>query len=256
MTFELTQKDKKLLTFLSIFVVVVCIGYWGILPNVKKIMENKDMIEQAEIDRGDIDAKIAETPLIQADNKKLQKDIVSAREQYFTMMSASEIDHYFTDMGLKYNLYRYDLSIVLPEELANLEPYQYSEKALNPQEEEEEDLEDPNITLNDSESSQIEAIDEASGEEDEDALEEEVIDTGMYTAVVTLRLGGDRKDLQRLINDLSNSKQKLRVCEYNYEMQRGVVLDPDGGYNLEEDSILVVKVEIYMCEEFEYGYNE
>ena len=30
MKLEMTQKDKNLLIMLSIFVIVVCIGYWGI----------------------------------------------------------------------------------------------------------------------------------------------------------------------------------------------------------------------------------
>ena len=35
MKLEMTQKDKNLLIMLSIFVIVVCIGYWGIYPVVK-----------------------------------------------------------------------------------------------------------------------------------------------------------------------------------------------------------------------------
>ena len=36
MKFEITERDKKLLVMLSIFVIVVCIGYWGIYPVMKE----------------------------------------------------------------------------------------------------------------------------------------------------------------------------------------------------------------------------
>ena len=46
---ELTQRDKKLLTFLGVFVIVVCIGYWGVLPQLKAASEYNDEIEEQEV---------------------------------------------------------------------------------------------------------------------------------------------------------------------------------------------------------------
>ena len=47
MKLEMTQKDKNLLIMLSIFVIVVCIGYWGIYPVVKGIVNtNKEIPEE------------------------------------------------------------------------------------------------------------------------------------------------------------------------------------------------------------------
>lgn len=49
MKLEMTQKDKNLLIMLSIFVIVVCIGYWGIYPVVKGIVNtNKEITTQKE----------------------------------------------------------------------------------------------------------------------------------------------------------------------------------------------------------------
>ena len=49
MKLEMTQKDKNLLIMLSIFVIVVCIGYWGIYPVVKGIVNtNKEIATQKE----------------------------------------------------------------------------------------------------------------------------------------------------------------------------------------------------------------
>ena len=53
MKLEMTQKDKNLLIMLSIFVIVVCIGYWGIYPVVKGIVNtNKEIATQKETQIG------------------------------------------------------------------------------------------------------------------------------------------------------------------------------------------------------------
>ena len=49
MKVELTQRDKKLLTFLGVFVIIVCIGYWGILPQIKAANDYEDEIAEEEV---------------------------------------------------------------------------------------------------------------------------------------------------------------------------------------------------------------
>ena len=45
MKFEMTERDKKLLIFLSVFLIVVCIGYWGLYPIVKDIKKTDKKIQ-------------------------------------------------------------------------------------------------------------------------------------------------------------------------------------------------------------------
>ena len=44
----LTERDKKLLIFLSLFVIVVGIGYWGLRPIYKNIKETDEAIIDAQ----------------------------------------------------------------------------------------------------------------------------------------------------------------------------------------------------------------
>jgi hypothetical protein len=234
---KMTEKDKKLLVFLGVFVVVVCFSYWGIRPFVKDIIEINDQMADDEDIKQEYDLKLSELPLLQADNEKLEENIVAVRETYFSMMTSDEIDKYLTNMVLSYNLYSYDLSISMPNDLCTLEPYQYSNKALYGDTDKTEDDEDEDISLEDEE----EAEDD---DEDEDA-----VNTGIYTAQVTLKLGGAQEDLTRLVDDLSNTDQKLRISSYSYNTTQSVENGGDGSYTVIENRTLNITLEIYMCEE-------
>lgn len=247
MKLELSMKesDKKLLVFLGVFVVVVCFGYWGIRPNVKKIYEMKDDMADYEAIQMMNEMKLAELPLLQIDNDNLEENIVSVRSNYFPMMSSDAVDRYFTNMALDYQLNAYDLTITMPEESCSLSPYQYSKKATSPSEDEEDlyDEEDEAAATGTS----VEDM-EVSGElSDED--EENTIDTGIYAVTVSMRLGGDQADLTRLVHDLSNSEQKLRIRNYSYSSQQQILSGVDGLYNVLENRVLDITIDIYMCEE-------
>ena len=95
MKLEMTQKDKNLLIMLSIFVIVVCIGYWGIYPVVKEIVKtNKEIVTQEETQEEN-ELKLTQVPMMEADNEKFLDQIQGVRESFFPMMQSAEIDKYY-----------------------------------------------------------------------------------------------------------------------------------------------------------------
>ncbi len=232
--FTMSERDKKLLIFLGVFVILVCFGYWGIRPILKSVTNIKEQIEDDKDVKAMNDLKLSELPMLQVDNEKMEENIETARGNYFSIMTSDEIDRFFTDMALSHNLYAYDLTIKMPSKTSDLEPYQYSEKALKPTKKEETDTDD---------------------EEDEDtdsttSLDDyEEVDNGIYAVTVTMRLGGTQEELTRLVNELSNTEQKLRVCKYSYTKQKDIQTGEDGTYEVIENVVLNMTVELYMCEE-------
>lgn len=246
----MTQRDKKLLIFLSIFVIVVCVGYWGIFPLVKDIMDiNVEVQDQRDIQMQN-ELKVAQLMMLEDENKQMQEEIQSAREQYYDMLTSDEIDRYFTDMVLGYNLYSYDMDILMPTDTTQLTPYQYSQKSLNPV---KENVEEETSSLEDEKAADAKEDEKADAEKDENADEEEEIEepevsNGIYTVTVKMRLGGELKNIERLIKDLSNTEQKIRVCKYAYNTVKNVTPSNDGNMIVSNDQMLDVTVEIYMCE--------
>lgn len=250
MKMEITERDKKLLIFLSLFIIVVCIGYWGILPQVKKYNTYKTEIEEQQNIKDLNELKIMQVPVLEVDNSKMEERILSAREQYYPIMSSNEIDKYFTSMVLDYGLYAFDMNINIDDSETTLEPYIYSEKALLKDEEQIE-----STVSTDTNESQI---DEALAEGGQTDIIYENLgtgNTGIYSAAVDMRLGGDYETLQKLINDFSVTSKKLKVCNYSWNKEKVMETKADDGsgviydYDIVDNYVLNISVEIYMCEE-------
>lgn len=259
MKLEMTQKDKNLLIMLSIFVIVVCIGYWGIFPVIKEIVNtNKEITSQEELQMEN-EMKLSQIPMLEVDNESLSAEIVGVRESFYPMMDSAEIDKLFTEMVLGYNLASYDLSIDMPDEETDLQPYAYSKRA-----EELASMEQTGQTTEALQGAKAEQaqIDEAekNGGMSTDSSEpvfDEPVTTGIYSATITLRLGGKEEDLLRLIEDLSNSEKKIRVCKYSWSEERSVSeLTEDGEYEIELNRVLSLTLEIYMYQEAPENGNE
>jgi hypothetical protein len=255
MKFEISQKDKNLLVFLSMFIIIVCISYWGIYPTVTSIGEIESNIEDEEDEQTANVMKITQLPLFETDNQKLEEKIKEAKSGYYEMMTNDEIDKYFTELVMNYNLLSYDLEIG-DSTVTNVDPYTYSQKA----EDEAKAQAQANIVLpgsltTTSEDEELEEIDEAeasleSGSTEESSDEDVAASVGIYTVTVDMRLGGEEEDLLRFIDDMSTSSQKLRVCSYSWTGERNVVYDDDGNYSVNLNRSLNISIEIYMCEEW------
>ena len=241
MKFEMTERDKKLLVFLSVFVIVVCIGYWGVYPVIKDINKTNEKI-QTEKDLQDMnELKVSQLPMIEAETEKMEEEILVARQNYYEMMTSDEIDKHFTGLALSSGLYLYDLNISVSSEPTSLSPYQYSEKALN---EEVNDYEFEDETDDDEEASEDEVD------------REENVSIGIYTSTISLKVGGDEKKLISFLDSFCNTDKKLRVVNYSFSEERSIeynTSDENGegteGYEIKNNKVLSITFEIYMCEE-------
>lgn len=256
MKLEMTERDKKLIVMLAIFVVVVCIGYWGIRPQVKAIInfnkENKVLREQ----QAQMELLIAETPMLEKDNEDMEAEIVEARKDYYDEMSSDQIEKYFTNMALDYNLYAYDLDMQISEDYTELAAYQYSKKA------KEDILAEEAAQAEAAAEEEHESTGGASAEAAADAAESLAIGSpedveGLYEgtenvihiATVTQKLGGKQANFDKFLDDISNIDKRLRVVGYSYSDDRVMQMNADGEYSVGNDKSLTITVEIYMCVE-------
>ena len=250
MKFEMTERDKKLLIFLSVFVIVVCIGYWGVYPVIKdmksidkKIQTEKDLKEMNEM-------KVSQLPMIEAENERMNEEIVEARNGYYEIMTSNEIDKHFTNLVLTSGLYAYDLNISISKEPTALEPYQYSQKAMG--------ITDAEIFDDYADETAEDYLNSSDEDEDEDLFEDEesFLATGIYTASITMKIGGDEEKLIAFLDSLCNTDKKLRVVSYSFSEERNIDYseydengEEVGGYDIKTNTILDISFEIYMCEE-------
>lgn len=236
---QMTERDKKLLIFLSMFVVVVCVGYWVLLPIVKSIHETDQQIEDAKMLKQENDMKINMLPILETDTNNLEVQIEEAKKDFYPMMTSDEVDKMMTGIALQYNLNAFDLDIYMPSEESSLEAYKYAKPKEEP--EEEDDLAEET-----DEESSIEATstDVTSAEEEEQTM------TGIYCVSVSMRLGGDEAMLQKLIDDYSNLDQKILLKSYSWSTEaRSYYSEGNEEYELAYERTLNVSFELFMCED-------
>ena len=243
MQMQMTEKDKKLIVFLAIFVILVAGGYWGIYPVVSNIFSVQEQIEDEQVLMDENMLKVAQAPLYSVDNDQIEAEMATLKESFFPVMSSAQVDKYMTGLILDYQLYAYDLSISMPQEEAANEPYQFSEKAVL---EETEEFVDSQADMQADSSVDISEDDDFMSET---PVFEEDVATGIYKVGVTVRVGGDKANIQRMIDDLSLSKQKLHLISYNWDEESSISFAEDGTYDVNTDCTLTMSMNLYMCEE-------
>jgi len=245
MKMEMTKRDKQLLLFLGVFVILVGFGYWGIRPQVKAINELNLDIEAAKDLKSLNEMKISMNPMVKADNEALEKKVLSVRENFYPMMKSDEIDKHFTEMALGYGLSVYSLNISRDDEEVESKPYQYSEKFENEELNAEEGYVEEEGTTTD-----IESIDNYAETGYTDFYEDEVKpSTGIYVATVSMKLEGEREDLERLVDDLSLEKKNHLLRSYDWSEGNRMVMAADGNYEALDEIFLDITVDIYQAKE-------
>ena len=239
MKIELTARDKKLLTFMGVFVLVALIGYYGVLPQLKKAREYSEQIEEQELIQNVYQTKVGQLIVVETNNDQLEKLIDGAKENYYPMMDSDAVDHLVTNTVIdKYGLKAYDLTIG-ERQLAGLGPYMYSNKAITGASEARE-----------------KALQAAAPEINEegmilfsDAVAADPGTTGIYVVSVQMRLGGDIIDIQRFLDDMAYTDKKLRLVDYSVQHEEIRIPHDDGTMEIVSDESLNVSMELYMCEE-------
>lgn len=236
---ELTQRDKKLLTFLGVFVIVVCIGYWGVLPQLKAASEYNDEIEEQEVLSDYYQQKINQLMVVQDNNNDLEALISGSKENYYPVMDSDAIDNLITNKVIdEYKLMTYDL-IIGERASASLSPYVYSNKAITGQ--------------SDARERALKAAAPVVNEDGMllfgDVVEADSETTGIYVVPVTMRLKGNKANITKLLDDLAYTSKKIRLVNYNVATEETIIPHEDGTEETLYTDVLDLTVELYMCAE-------
>jgi len=257
---KMTERDKKLLFALVIIVIVFVIGYLGIYPLVKSVREINKEIEEQEALQSENEIKLTNLTVIQVDNEKMEEDIIEKRKDFYPVMAASDIDRLLTGKALSYNLYSYDLDIDVNDTVVSLAPYQYSDRGedddADASEDDQEDAVDAADYLDNTYSSGSKSSGSSSGGSTDtgdassasDGTTTDMSAVGIYVAYVNMRLGGNRADLEKFLDDMVAGGEKVRVVSYSWTEGRQLDYNNDGTYNLVTEKVLDISLELYMSD--------
>ena len=272
---NLTEKDKRLLLIMFIFVVVVGIGYWGILPQIKAYRELESEIEDQEVLKSINEQKVANVIFVESQCDEYETAMAEDKEKFYDMMTEAQIDRMLTTMAIKNGLEAFSFSINIPDSPTERKAYIYSDlyqQQLQYEEAQklafESELEKEDEDLLDTSDSK-DKKDKKDKDSDDKKKEPEMVDifgdtdtigtnTDIYAARVTFSLGGDEKDLHNFLNQIINSEKKILITSYSwgeYQTTKDVVNptveEGEEGRITHEvitSKSLTISMEIYMCE--------
>ena len=284
---NMTERDKKLLVGMFIGVIIVAIGYWGIRPQLKQYFALAEKIEKEEDTQKLNKQKLLNVGSIEVQADGYEEKIAERKDEFYPVMTSSEVDRMMTQMAVGHNLNVYDLSFNMPSSPTARLAYQNSslyawqlEAMANYSEDDEPSASDKMDSL----------LDEGDGEKDEDKQttsdksEEDIMsdvmggeeggyqpNTDIYAVPVTITVGGDVYDLEQFIAEINNLDKRALLLGYSWGEFREVVRrDADGNIISSESSTssegvstdelsdanlevvtrksLTVRLEIYMCD--------
>ena len=248
---NMTERDKKLLVGMFIGVIIVAIGYWGILPQIKqyKALEAKIQREEAIQKINKIKILNAGTLEVQADD--YESRIAERKDEFYPVMNSSQVDKIMTELAVGNNLNVYDLSFNMPSSPTSRVAYKNSSLYTRQQQMMAEYT--PSETTDTSSSDDLlvettEATDSKSKKSDNEKVkmptetEEDIMaavmggieggyqpNTDIYAVPITITVGGEIRDLENFIEQLNNLDKRALVIGYSWGEFRDVIKrDADG----------------------------
>lgn len=118
----MTERDKKLLGFLAVVVVLFVFVWLLILPQAERYFDLDTELAMAEQSQYEMDLKMVSLQGEQKRNEELKEKRAEAAMQYYPMLDTQEIDAEVTSFLLEHGLMVENLAIAAAE-LSDLEPY-------------------------------------------------------------------------------------------------------------------------------------
>ena len=266
---QMTERDKRLIVMLSLIVIIVGFGWWGIRPALKSTKTVKKEYNQQKDLQEVNELKLSQLPMYQVEAEKYDEMVAEEQKNFYSIMTSGEIDRLFTDMALSHHLNSYDLSISIGREPTEVRPYQYSALAAQVENAATELAAQQQADMDETQDKKdsTEAATEAATEEVEDPfayVPSIAYNSEIYAVDISMRLSGERKDLQALIDELSNSEKKILVRNFVWseeitmgQPKQAVVTteenasadtEAEDAYTMHVTSVLNINLTLYMCD--------
>ena len=96
---NMTERDKKLLVFMFMVVIVVGIGYWGVIPQIKAANSYASKAEDEEAEKKINQLKIVNAAGIDMQAEEYKSQIAEKKDEFYPIMTNSEVDRMMTEMA-------------------------------------------------------------------------------------------------------------------------------------------------------------
>lgn len=235
---KFTERDKKLIVFLSLFLLIVGLGYFVVKPLYEKVQELSAQADDLEMQVQQTQSYLARLPQLRKTNEELLDNKRDELQIFYEYMPSQELDKMITELTLHQSLGAKNLTITIPDAPYAIAPYFLY---LPPAEEDGEQM------------TEAEAAYEAEKADNSQPQETESTETDpaamiLYVANLSIDVTGSHEKLQDYIDLLSDDEQypALQVNSYSWSTDNRVSTDELGDLDLRSEDMLHMELSVYM----------
>lgn len=226
----LTKRDKTLLQFLAIAVILVAFGSLLIFPQWNKMGKLSDRVAEKKLEQKEVQISIQQIPKLQQQIKENQTTYETAVKDFYPMMESHEIERMITKTILDQGLSSYDLEVSSRPTLSTMLPYFASAQAVVM------GLSEEQITQ-----AQQSQTDVQQNTTTEDAKGGQKI---LYSSRVRVTVVGNQDNMKKWIDTLYYSYPSIRITGYSVDSETVMNRETQTTADL---STLNLGLELYMC---------
>ena len=247
---NMTERDKKLLFGMLIGVIIVAIGYWGIIPQIKAYSDLEAQIEKEEETQKLNKLKISNSSLIEMQAEEYEEELAKVKDDFYQIMTSAEVDQMLTGLATKRELNIYELKFSMPtkptgrmayvnsalyqRQLESKKEYQDAQdkanSASNKKTTEETSTEDSTSTTSkSSNTNSSKATSELMESINGGIVGGYQPNTEIYAVPVTITVGGEVSALENFLEELGQLDKTALLTSYTWgEYRTYVIRDANG----------------------------
>ncbi len=241
---KFTERDKKLIVFLALFLLIVGIGYFVILPLHARVDELQAQADELELQVEQTQNYLARLPQLRKMNEELLGQKQDELQIFYPYMESQELDKMITGLTLHESLGAKNLTISIPDTPYTIVPYFL---AAPQQDAEGEQLSDSEQAY-EAETSE-DAADQTDAAQTPDAQAgEDGSEQILYVATLAVDATGTHEQLQGYIDLLSDDEKypAIQVSSYTWNQENTVASDELGAFMMQSGEALHIELSVYM----------
>lgn len=240
---KFTERDKKLIVFLSLFLLIVGIGYFVVRPLYEKVGQLQAQADELELQVEQTQNYLVRLPQLRKVNEELQGRRRDELQIFYPYMESQELDKMITGLTLHESLGAKNLTITIPDEPYVITPYFLSV----PQPDEEGQLSESEQAY------EAETSGDAAGQTDEAQTPDaqagaDGSEQVLYVATLAVDATGTHEQLQAYIDLLSDDGKypAIQVNSYTWNRENTVGTDELGAFMMQSGEALHIELSVYM----------
>lgn len=240
---KFTERDKKLIVFLSLFLLIVGIGYFVVRPLYERVGQLQAQADELELQVEQTQNYLMRLPQLRKVNEELRGRRQDELRIFYPYMESQELDKMITGLTLHESLGAKNLTISISDTPYTVTPYFLSV----PQPDEEEQLSESEQAY------EAETSGDAVGQTDEAQTPDAQAGTDgseqvLYVATLAVDATGTHEQLQAYIDLLSDDGEypAIQVNSYTWNRENTVDTDELGAFMMQSGEALHIELSVYM----------